>query len=192
MKDTIKVALRLLIITVVAGLALGFTNSITEEPIKEQERIAGETARQAVLDADSFTELPLEELKNSGKWDAAFDAVIGVYQGEKGGEYAGMVVVLDTKGYGGAIRLTVGVDAENQVSGVNIGSHGETPGLGAKAANASFTDQYQGSDAGTPIQLGAAGNNSIEAISGATVTSRSVTDGVNVANQVVQIFGKGE
>ena len=61
--NTVKIALKLLLITLVAGLALGLTNAVTKDPIQEQELAAAEAARREVLTADSFYELPLDTLK---------------------------------------------------------------------------------------------------------------------------------
>ena len=81
----------------------------------------------------------------------------------------------------------VGIDATtNQVSGINVVSNSETPGLGAKATDPSFSDQYKGkpTEALSVIKNGTPGDTEIIAISGATITSSAVTDGVNAAIEV--------
>ena len=74
-----------------------------------------------------------------------------------------------------------GVDAEGKVTGVNILSHAETAGLGAKAAEQSFRDRFVGLVSGITVSKDKAGDNSVDAITGATITSRAVTDAVNAA-----------
>ena len=181
--NTVKIALKLLLITLVAGLALGLTNAVTKDPIQEQELAAAEAARREVLTADSFYEVPLDTLKaeSSIQWAAGNDTVTAVYGAKAAdGSFAGTVVEITGKGYGGSIAITVGVDQHKQVSGVKIGTHSETPGLGAKTANPDFYGQYAGMDAQKEIAIGA-GENGVVAISGATVSSKAVTSAVNIA-----------
>ncbi|MDL2225619.1 RnfABCDGE type electron transport complex subunit G [Eubacteriales bacterium OttesenSCG-928-M02] len=192
MKDTVKAIVRLAIITIVAGLALGLTNAITAEPIKEQERLAAESARRAVLVAEEYQEVDLNSLQSDPGWEDSFTVIKSMYRGMNGAEYLGMVVEIGATGYGGEIRLTVGVGADGKVSGIMVGSNSETAGLGAKAGNPDFMAQYKGLDATNTIQVGQGDGNSIEAIAGATVTSRGVTDGVNTACKAALLFGEGE
>ena len=118
--NTVKIALKLLLITLVAGLALGLTNAVTKDPIQEQELAAAEAARREVLTADSFYEVPLDTLKadSSIQWAAGNDTVTAVYGAKAAdGSFAGTVVEITGKGYGGSIAITVGVDQHKQVSG---------------------------------------------------------------------------
>lgn len=82
------------------------------------------------------------------------------------------------KGYGGAINMVVGVSDAGEVTGVAIISMSETPGLGSKANDDSFLNQFIGKRAGVSIGKG---SNNVDAITGATVTSRAVTAGVSEA-----------
>ena len=81
----------------------------------------------------------------------------------------------------GAYYLMTGVDADGKVTGVNILSHGETAGLGANATNESFRDQFKGLVNGITVSKDKAGENSIDALTGATITSRAVVRAVNAA-----------
>ena len=74
-----------------------------------------------------------------------------------------------------------GVDINGKVTGVNILSHAETAGLGAKAAEDSFRNQFIGLIEGITVSKGEGGENSIDAITGATITSKAVTQAVNAA-----------
>ena len=82
---------------------------------------------------------------------------------------------------GGDISVMTGVDADGKVTGVNILSHAETAGLGAKAAEQSFRDRFVGLVSGITVSKDKAGENSIDAITGATITSRAMTEAVNAA-----------
>ena len=115
-------------------------------------------------------------------------AVLEVYRAENGGV---AMKVMGT-GYGGDMEMAVGIDADGNVTGVSIISHGETPGLGAKATEADFIDQYSGKNAKETLTVvkGDAAENEISAISGATITSRGVTEGVNEALQYYTVYLK--
>lgn len=98
-----------------------------------------------------------------------------VYAVKQGGNVLGHAVRQTVKGYGGPIEVTVGFDPQHVIRGVHVGGaeFQETEGLGARAREPEFTDQFQGQV--TPIELG----RQVDAISGATVTSQAVVDAVN-------------
>ena len=85
------------------------------------------------------------------------------------------------RGFGGEIVMIVGVNTEGVVTGVVITEMSETAGLGAKADDPSFLSQYVGKSGSLTVVKGNAGETQISAITGATVTSRAVTDGVLAA-----------
>ncbi|MFR2465176.1 MAG: FMN-binding protein, partial [Clostridia bacterium] len=107
-------------------------------------------------------------------------------------ENGGVAMKVMGTGYGGDMEMAVGIDADGNVTGVSIISHGETPGLGAKATEADFIDQYSGKNAKETLTVvkGDAAENEISAISGATITSRGVTEGVNEALQYYTVYLK--
>ena len=98
---------------------------------------------------------------------------------------------VSTKGYGGAVIIAVGIDTTGTVTGVTVVEHSETPGLGANAANPSFTDQFVGQNSELTVVKGEGGAGSISAISGATITSTSVTASVNAALEYYNTYLKG-
>lgn len=171
MRDIANVALRLVLLMVVAGLCLGVTNAVTEEPIRQQELIKAQELRQAVLsEAEDFQDLSVQE-----------GGILSVYAGQAGGQTVGYVFEMSVNGFGGEMKLTVGI-AQDQVVGVRIASHSETPGLGANADSDSFLSQYQGKGAGlSVIKAGTPAENEILAVTAATISSRAVTDAVNEA-----------
>ena len=103
----------------------------------------------------------------------------------------GYAVEVAPNGFGGAITMMVGVSNEGKVLGISIISHAETPGLGAVAAagtdkGVSFRDQFKGLIGGITI---GDGENQVDALSGATISSQAVVDGVNAALDCIQNLG---
>lgn len=178
MNNIVKLGLNLFAICAVAALLLGVTNQVTAPVIAERNVQANNESRQIVLpDANEFTQVSDSEYEN-------IDGIVSeVYEGKNGSETVGYTVKVLPKGYGGAIELIVGISKDGTVSGINIGNMSETPGLGAKASDSSFKDQFAGKPASELILIkgSSSGENEISAISGATITSSAVTDGVNVA-----------
>ncbi len=136
MRRILILGLKLFAIAAVAGLALGATNMVTSGPIAQQAVVAADAARRSVLPtAVTFTELTAPEgLQNAY---AGYDAA---------GKLTGKTGTIVTKGYGGEIEITVGVDLTGTVTGVSVGgsSFAETAGLGARAKETWFGEQFVG------------------------------------------------
>ena len=164
----------LLLICVAVGGALGVVNTLTEGPIARQAVEAANAARrESFADADAFEQLEL----------AGDSGVDTCYMAMKDGQLAGYVAQVTVTGFGGPIEIHVGMDLEQNITGINVGGSGfaETPGLGAKAKDADFTDQFAGLS--IPTQLGSDG---LDAITGATITSGAVSSGVNKAGYFIR------
>lgn len=178
MKDILKLGVTLFAICAVEALVLGVTNNITAPVIEERNIQASNEARKIVLsEADEFKEL---DGMNS-------DIVLEVYEGIKDGQVIGYTIKTSSKGYGGAIELMVGISKDGKITGVEIGNHSETPGLGSKATEPMFKNQYVDKDVLNSLLVvkGSTNNdNEISAISGATITSNGVTNGVNAAMKI--------
>ena len=183
-KDMIKLGLNLLIISAVAALLLALTNSVTAGTIAQRSEQANAEARKLVLDsAETF-----EEVKDVNTDNSKGIEVAEVYEAkDASGNTVGYTLKVVPSGYGGDIELMVGIDSANsQVSGINVVSNSETAGLGAKSTDPEFSDQYKG----TPLEElsvlknGTPGDTEIKAISGATITSTAVTNGVDAAIEV--------
>ncbi|NLI22127.1 MAG: FMN-binding protein [Clostridiales bacterium] len=160
----------LTVISLVAALLLAFTNSLTSGPIARAAEAAANAARRNVLAAaDTFEELP---------HDATVDSL---YRGLKDGATVGYTATVTVSGFGGPIEVTVGLDADGVLTGLSVGGSqfAETAGLGTKAKEPAFTGQFVGKLA--PVTL----KKDVDAISGATITSAAVTDGVNLAAAAV-------
>jgi len=176
-KEIFALGLRLLIITAVAGLILGFANKITAEPIAKQQKMENDAAMKEVLpSADSFN------LKEVTLPDGSI--ITEVNEGTKGSDVAGYAIKVSPKGYGGLIDMMVGISNEGKVEGIKILSHNETPGLGANAPKEEFSGQFKGKSVESSLEVvksEPSGDNQIKALTGATITSKAVTDGVNDA-----------
>lgn len=190
-KEIIKLGLTLLLICAVSATLLAFTNGATIDKINEQRAIASENDRKAVLPmAEVFK--PMDEAQYT-ELSGQFDKLMEVYVGYTGDTVVGYVIKTAPGGYGGPIEITTGLDMEGVVGGVRMGSnHQETPGLGAAAALPGFYEQYNGMDALAGITVVKANpvDNQILAISGATITSDAMTDGVNMATEVFKSIAK--
>lgn len=188
MNSILKLGLNLFAICAVAAGLLAGTNQITAPLIEERNEQANNEARQAVLSkAKEF------KLLDSSKYKGGSDVkVVEVYKGLNGSELSGYTIKVLPKGYGGEIELMVGIKADGSISGVNIGNMSETPGLGARSKEEAFYGQYAGKPATelNVIKSGAAGETEIQAISGATITSKAVTSGVNAAVEVYDSISK--
>lgn len=178
MKDNVisvlKTAAILFVIGFACTLILAFCNSLTAGKIaalsakKEQEAMIS-----ALPDAESFDEVKIGS-------DSGVDAVFAGTNSAN--EIVGYCVKVAPIGYGGEISMIVGIKADGTVSGVDIISMSETAGLGAKAKNEEFRDMYKGKSGEITVKKsGTPSDKEISAISGATVTSKAVTSGVNAA-----------
>ncbi|HBU12944.1 MAG TPA: electron transporter RnfG [Clostridiales bacterium] len=176
----LNLALRLAVITVCAGLALGLVYGVTKEPIEYQAELKATQARQTVLpSAQEFEEMDLAAFSADA---AQYGEIQQLYKGTAGGELAGYTISIVTRGYSPNLSLTVGLDVGGVVTGVAIGSHEETPGLGANAAKPEFVGQYVGADGPlTLVKTPTGADGEITAITGATITSTAVTNAVTAA-----------
>lgn len=187
MKDIIKTGIVLLIIGAVAAVALGLTNEFTYDKIQEQRRIASEQARIAVLPtANTFASATEDEIsKISSQFEIVSEAYVGL---DASGNVVGYVIKSTPSGFSGEVEVVTGVSLDGLVTGLRVGTHNETPGLGAKATDAAFFDQYTGlsTEAEIGVSKTPASGNDIQAITGATITSAAVTDGANISIQAVK------
>lgn len=189
-KDMFKLGLNLLIISAVAALLLALTNSVTASTIAQRNEQANAEARKLVLEsAQDF-----EEVKDVKTDNSKGVKVSEIYEAkDASGNTVGYTLKVLPSGYGGTIELMVGIDsAKGQVSGINVVSNSETAGLGAKATNPEFSDQYKGKplEELSVLKNGTPGDTEIKAISGATITSTAVTNGVDAAIEVYNNYLK--
>ena len=169
MKYILRLTLTLLLITAVVAGLLAFVNELTAGRIDELTRQKAEQAMREVLPAQDYTPL-----------DAALPQ--GVTEAYRAGD-DGYVVRVAPNGFGGAIDMMVGVDPNRTVTGVSIISQSETASLGANCTREDFRAQFVGLAGGLAVTKD---GGPIDALTGATVTSRAVTKGVNLALECVK------
>lgn len=184
MNKTWRNTLILTIITLVSGLALGLVYEITKDPIAKAQEDAKKAAWQEVFpetDLNAFealdvdTKIADQAIKSAGV-NATIDEVC------KAGEDGYVVTTTDKEGYGGDIQVTVGITADGTVNGISILSINETAGLGMKAAEPAFYEQYEGKQTESfYVSKDGGSGEPIDALSGATITSRAMTGAVNAA-----------
>lgn len=185
-KDTIAITA----ITLVAGLALGFVQDITADPIAEQKLKAKEAAYMAVFaEAESFGEIVLGEegaqslaayLDENGYGAQNVDEVMTAFDAD-GKEIGHAFTITTSEGYGGNIQFAMGVKCDGTLNGISILSISETAGLGMKADTDEFKGQFSNKNVEKFVvtKNGATSDDQIDALSGATVTSNAMTNGVN-------------
>ena len=180
MNKIVKNTLILTAITVVAGLLLGVVYGVTKDPIvKAQEEAKQEAFRSVLSDAETF--------ESDTEFDAdAASALLkeNGYTSDASGETVGYVVnVTSHEGYGGDIDISVGIREDGTVTGIEMLSISETAGLGMKAKEADFKDQFKDKNVEkfTYTKTGESGDDMIDAISGATITTNAVTNAVDSA-----------
>ena len=172
------------LITFICALLLGVINGVTADKIAQN---AVET-RDAAM-AEIIPDAEFEDMNTAMSADDVAAAGISLPAGRKDGEEVGYCVQVEPKGFGGNVTMIVGINADGTVAGAKVTSHSETPGLGAKSqADPNWITQYAGQAADGQLQVTKDGG-TINAITGATITSRAVTDGVNTAAAYVATLG---
>ncbi len=196
-KDTLAITL----ITLISGLALGLVQDITAGPIAKQQKKAKEEAYKAVFaDADTFEELTLTEelsaaieanLDENGYTAQNIDEIM-LAKDNAGAEIGYAFTVTSSEGYGGDIQFAMGVKADGTMNGISILNISETAGLGMKATTAEFQEQFKEKkvEKFSYTKSGASADNEIDALSGATITTNAMTNGVNAGLCTFQ-FAKG-
>lgn len=176
----------LFLITLISGLALGFVYEVTAEARAYQKELKiQQTCKEAFQGADSFEEIGVvaseEMMAQATTLGVNFDTVFQAKNAE--GNVVGYIVsVVSSEGYGGNIGLYVGISQDGTVKGVSILEIAETPGLGMEAGNV-LTPQFADKNVKEFVftKTGATQENEVDAISGATVTTEAITNGVNMA-----------
>lgn len=185
-KFIIKVAGTLTVISLIVAALLGFTNQLTKDKIDEINEQKTIEALNKVVSSEGCEFPPIESVPQEvidaasaqgGKLSEAYDILVS-------GEHAGYAFKVVASGSQGNIEMIVGVDADLAVTGVSVVSAAETSGIGTKVINNEATssgalalDQFVGrTGAGTLVVKG-----NIDAVTGATVTTKGITKGVNAA-----------
>lgn len=180
-KEIIVPAIALFIICLVATFLLGGTDLLTKDKIAEVQAKAAQEARLTVCPgAVDFSETVVE----------VNGASYSVFEGtDEEGNTVGYAVTAFDKSYGGTIQIMTGFDKELKVTGVEILSIDDTPGLGMNAKKAEFRQQFVGKTGELTVSKQASADNEIQALTGATITSKAVTRCVSAAYAAVIEMG---
>ncbi len=175
-------------ICLIASFLLAAVYGITKEPIRVAQEAAKQEAMAAVLPtATEFVELT-ENYELTG-------TVYSVSEGKDSSGTVGYIVGVAPKGYGGEVKTLVAFNVEGVIQDIQVVEMAETPGLGALATEEWFSNQYMGKSAPLDVVKGktpeTAGDREISAITGSTITTRAVTDGVNEASDFFNANLKG-
>ena len=180
MNKILKLTFILFLICAITAGILGGVNELTKDRIYAIQNAATIAAYSTVLEAEGYDQVDFDS--------AAFPTVDKL---SKATNDAGYVAELTVSGAQGLITLAVGVDNDGKCTGISIINHSETSGLGANAASTAevgvnFRNQFIGQD--ESIALSKAGGE-IDALTGATITSRSITEAVAESIRVVKSLG---
>lgn len=177
----------LLTITAITGLVLGTVYSVTLEPIALANKASlTKTLKETLPAATQFSESTLKTPKFKNIYDAH----------DSNGNIIGHNFVIETKGFGGIIELIVGI-SRDEITGVRVLSHSETPGLGARSVETgkgSFIEQFSHKLL-SPLRVvkgEAESKYDVAAISGATITSKAITNAVNSVVDYYNVNFKGK
>ena len=190
-KYIIRLTATLLAICAVVALALAGVNAVTKDKIAANKAAKTTAALQQVVPFQGeVAEVPFVD--ETGMVSKVYSVTMDTRNSDNMVLRAvGYAVEVVPSGFGGTITMMVGVSVDGRVTGISIISHTETPGLGAVAAantdkGAAFRDQFAGLVSGITI---GSGENQIDSISGATISSQAIVDGVNAALDCIKNMG---
>ena len=186
-KSIVIATVAILVITLVAGGVLAYVQQITKKPIEQAEQQAKEDAyREVFTDADAFRTVDGFDSETASTWlsDKGYKADIddAVTACDKDGNALGYVFVITShEAYGGDLQLALGVAEDGTTNGISFLSLSETAGLGMQADTDEFKSQFAGKNVAQfkYTKSGAASDEEIDALSGATITTNAVTNAVN-------------
>ena len=171
-------------ITLVVALALGAVNAVTAGPIAEQNAQKIKDSLENVMPGAESEQIDVPEgtTVTTETKNATSVTILSAYKMTKDGADAGYCVEVGPTGFGGAVDPMVGIDSDGKVTGISvISASSETPGLGARSTEPEFQAQFA-DQVGTEVAVAKDGG-SIDALTGATITSRAVSEGVVAAAQ---------
>ncbi len=199
-KGIFKAICAIMLITVIMGAILGTVYSVTKEPIEKAEEKAKQEAYKEVFpEADNIVTIDEETLdykqvndliQSFGFTHDTIDEISYAVDADKN-LIGFIVVVTNDNGYGGDIQMVVGMRTDTTITGLAFLVLDESPGLGMEADKDKFKSQFIGKHETRYeySKTGAVVENQIDAISGATITTSAVTDGINAAVALITILG---
>lgn len=175
MKSLKSIIVTTIILTLICGIAaagLAFTNDLTADKIEKLAQETEEKAMKRVISADSY-EKNTVELNGEHEY----------YTAKSGGETVGYIFIVSTNGYGGAVKVMTGIGADGKIIAVEVlDASNETPGLGQNVTRKSFWEQFKGKSGALTVKQ------DIEPVTGATISSKAVTQSVNDALELYNVI----
>lgn len=185
MKDLLRITLSLVVIFVAAGVIMGGTYKVTS-PVKfyaekkEKEEALKEMAPEAT-----------DPIKPAGTWES-HEKPYEYYVATSGNKPVAYIASTAGKGYSSFVKMLVSLDTNYRIRGIKVLGHGETPGLGDQILEPGFLEQFKGKSLNQIVLIKGETKENIQAISGATISSRAVTNGVRDAvKMLVDKYGVG-
>lgn len=183
-KEIIVPTVSLFAICLAVSLLLAFTDKITAPKI---EKLAKENENKTMAQV-----LPAAKDFSGEKVITLNDTEYSYYEGKSNGENVGIVVKTHAKSYNGELEAMVGIGKDGKVAAVSITSIEDTAGLGMRAKEQTFLDQFKGKSGNIGVSKSGASETEIQAITGATITSRAMANAVSGATAVYEKVLKGE
>lgn len=184
----VRLGLPVLSVCIVAAMGLAVTWGFTATKIEAQAREAERASLSTVLpDAVTFEAITDAALLGKARAAAGDIGIDGVFRAlDSAGNQVGVGILVTSRGYGGPLRMAVGLDRNGKVTGVMIVSMNETPGLGTKVVeDKTFLPRFQGLDSAEAAKK-------VDTITGATKSSRGVRKGVEAALAAYAASGGAE
>lgn len=175
--SVIKIAANLASACFISGIIIGAVYYVTAPVAAEKaEMMKEQSMKELIPDAEAFAEIEGHD---------------GCFAAKKDGRDYAYIVPSETKGYGGKIKMLVAVTADEKVIDFAILEHNETPGLGDNAQKKEFRSQFKDKGADLlEVVKNPSNHDNIQAMTGATISSRAVTLGVkNAVNAVHELKG---
>lgn len=194
-KYVLQLAGTLFAIAAIVALLLGFVNSITADKILAIQAQKTQTSLQSVFEGATFTKQDITaEQTEIAAGDDTKSKLIAIYAVDDGSGYA---IEVGPSGFGGTIDMIVGVNSDGSIAGISVVSSSETAGIGTEVCKNKpnrngdgVLSQFEGKTSGTDNLFTVnSGSNEVDAISGATVSTKAITRGVNAAMLVYETLG---
>ena len=193
----LRISLTLLLITGVVAALLAGVNMITKDKIAAITKEKTEKAIQEVLPGTGYISIAgLENAQYFKKDDIVKELYTAYNEAPSctfdGGHIIGYAIEVVPSGFDGEITMIVGFDTESKITGISVISHTETAGLGAvAAANNTAGNAFRGQFIGMSGELAVdKDGGEVDALTGATITSRAIVDGVNAASECMEMIAE--
>lgn len=183
MTDIIKLGIFLMLVAAVSGVGVGYVNGKAAPLIKKQMLQQKINSFKEVFPSGEKVE------DESAKWlnEKSSPLIKEINIAYKNGAPAGVIYLVESKGYGGIITILAGFDMDTKkITAIKVLSQNETPGLGAKAKDPAFQNRFKDKNALYELEVvktPPAKEQQIQAITASTITSKAVTKGVNAARE---------